>query len=653
METAKSIVILLILVMLTVGPSQSAEEPARRVSNTRTANCLVKITCDPAILPPDSRVISYLLHSSGVGGKAAREVLDLLTAETDSLFTIEYLQLPSSESLAARIRSPRRRFEGEDQAAELEYQMMMETEMEREEYGLFSAPQPKPSSPGARSLYGTTRTRRTAPTPARTPLPTSPSSVDEQTYLFGLNINLPEDVKPAAGEFLIALVENLRSALRKSYDAYIEELHSRLRLSEHNRDITETQLAETTSQVEAVKVTPPIRLIPEEAAVHQQLETIVDLSNLSQAMPFEEVVIELENAADPPLQIQPNWKDLLEFADIEPTTPALIDPLTGIKLSKALELLTSGLSSDLSEVGYVVDNGVVVIATENALPKKMVTHVYEISALAHLPAGGGGLVRGIQESIEPDSWFDLSVTGEGTINVSMGNKLAVYQTLDIHRKIYEFLQSVTVDMPARTPLQIPPEVLLGENRDLLREKRSIEMEIARLRARQLAIEMQIVEMQHDIVTEVQPPDPVVSQLQQLIEMHAEQLALMERQYEAGRLEGNELADVKEKLTRAQIDLNRRRQQATLSGRGAHAEKYNLELADLTIELAEEMAALKTIGEQLGQTDQQLTVATMIDPRASRIRMATRAFEMADERVNEVNARIVNLRPPTVSVLGGR
>jgi len=370
-------------------------------------------------------------------------------------------------------------------------------------------------------------------------------------------------------------------------------------------------------------------------------------------MPFENVVIQLENSVVPPLQIQPNWKDLLEFADIEPTTPAMMDPLTGIKLSKALELLTSGLSSDLSVVDYVVDDGVVEIATENALPRKMLTHVYEIPALAYSPASSGGLVRGIQESIEPDSWFDLSTTGEGTINVSVGNKLAVYQTLDIHRKIQEFLQSVTVDMPARTPLPVHPEVLLSENRDLLREKRGIEMEIARLQAQQLAIEMQIVQMSHDLVTKVQPPDPVVSQLEQLIEMHTEQLALMEKQAEAGRLEGNELADVKEKLTRAKIDLAKRRQQTSLPAGGAHVEKYNLELADLTIELAEKMAALKIISEQLGQAEHQLAAATTIDPRLSKIRMATRAFEIADQRVSELNAELASLQPPVVSVLGGR
>ncbi len=133
----------------------------------------------------------------------------------------------------------------------------------------------------------------------------------------------------------------------------------------------------------------PIGLDPADAAVYEQLEQIVDLSNLTQTMTFEDVVAELENSADPPLQIQPNWKDLLEMAELEPTTPAMMDALTGIKLRKALEVLVAGVSSDFAIVDYVVDEGVIVIATEEALPQKMVTRVYDITDLVGQPSQGG------------------------------------------------------------------------------------------------------------------------------------------------------------------------------------------------------------------------------------------------------------------------
>jgi hypothetical protein len=673
METTKRIVIMLILGLLAVGPSQSAEKPAKRISNTRTASCLVKITCDPAILPPDSRVINFLLRSSAIGGKAAREVLDLSTDEAIGLFTVEYLQLPSSDSGTMWRPSPKgasRMGAIEGEMDEYEYAMMMEQEMEKRSQSM-------PTTPETHMRYGGPRTPKTAPTTRRTPSTISPSSVDEHTYLFGLNINLREEVKPAAKEFMIALVENLRRALRNFYAAYVDECNSQLESAEHNRDWAQTQLAKAMEQVEAIKVTPlgpPLRRSPADAAVYEQLEEIVDLSNLTQGMPFEQVISELKHSVDPPLQIQPNWKELLEMAELEPTTPALVDPLTGIKLRKALEVLVAGVSSERATVSYVVDEGVILIATEDALPRKneLVTAVYQTSGLDTT-----ALVQLIQNTIEPGSWRDASKilssnvgnysteglgghvqvlqkeTGridKGNIVAYPPNKLVILQTYEVHGKIEELLRSMTADISASIPLDASPEMHLSEKRSLLREKQSIEMEMARLLARQSAIERQIAATEMQIAKKLES-DPVTAELQQLVEMHTSQLALMERQFQAGTLGSAELAAIKEKLTRAKIELAQRHEQLSKSAGGDQLTKYNNELADKTIEFAEKTAALQVLSEQLGRTEQQYMTATVLDPQVSRIRQATRAFEIADQRVDKLNARIVNLQPPVVSILG--
>jgi len=676
MQTAKRTTIMVILALLTVGPGQSAEESARKISNTLTANCLVKITCDQAILPPDSLAVSYLVRSSAVAEKAAREVLGIAPEESQDSVEIQMEAISSSESAAMSMMSPESQVlrSGLRPRAD-EYMMeeyMMEEDMMREEMSptmstasrsarattvrrpgestaQYEARQRAQAAARARA-EAAARSRRQIAT-SRSTLTQSSSSAADGTMLFRLQVNLEQGLKPMAREFMSALVDNLRDALLKSRDAYVDELHSQLSLAEHNRDKIEAQLAEATSHIEAVRVTPPLDLTTADVAVREQLEQIVDLSDLKQEMAFNDVIAELKNSVDPPLQIQPNWKDLLDTAEIEPTTPAMMDPLSSIKLRKALELLLAGVSSESAKVGYVVDDGVIVIATEDALPRKMLTCVYEIPALARSQGGATGLVRTIQQSVEPNSWFDLSDTGKGTISISIGNKLAIYQTYDVHEKIFQFLKSMTVNIPVSTTVQNPPEMLLSEKHDLLREKQGIEMDVARLRARQTAIEMQIVQMSNDLVTKAQPPDPVVSQLEQLVEMHTEQLKLMEKQAEVGRLTSNELADVKEKLTRAKIDLAKRRQETSVAAGSARAEKYNDELADLTIELAEKTAALQVLDKQLGQTEQQLTAATMVDPQLSRVRAATRMFEIADQRINELNALIANLQPPVVSMLG--
>jgi len=233
----------------------------------------------------------------------------------------------------------------------------------------------------------------------------------------------------------------------------------------------------------------PIGLDPLDAIVYEQLEKIVDLSDLSPGMSFGEVIERLKTSVDPAIQIQPNWKDLLENAEVEQATPAGMDPLTGIKLRKAIEILIAGVTSaqlgEFGEITYVVDEGVVQIGTLDMLPPKMVHRVYDVSDLVAEPANygqigrmmgmqnmmmggmgggmmGGGMMGGqgsmmqaqsllqlIEETIEPDSWFDLSDTGQGTIMAypsQQPTKLAVMQTHEVHVEIEKLLEALRVSL---------------------------------------------------------------------------------------------------------------------------------------------------------------------------------------------------------------
>ena len=133
METAKRIIFLLILAILVISPVQSDEKQSAQISNTRTANCLVKVTCDPAILPLNLETIDYLLRSSGVGGKARREVLGISLDQDYDLFTIEYMQSLASDDLGGvglptRNSRTGRLSKSEGGMDEYEYAMMMEAE---------------------------------------------------------------------------------------------------------------------------------------------------------------------------------------------------------------------------------------------------------------------------------------------------------------------------------------------------------------------------------------------------------------------------------------------------------------------------------------------------------------------------------------------
>ena len=193
MEATKQIVILLVLILLTSAPAQSANGAAAAdISNTRTASCVVKITSNPMILPLDDATIDYLLHSTGIGGRIAREVLNISSDQVSDIFKIETLAGATGRILP------------EDSS--------QRTEVRGQKSELLSFEQ-----------------LRTAA---------------EQTILFRLSVELGGDVKPAAEEFMDALVDNLRSTLIKAFEDYKLRFGNQLKLAEQEATSAETGLRE-------------------------------------------------------------------------------------------------------------------------------------------------------------------------------------------------------------------------------------------------------------------------------------------------------------------------------------------------------------------------------------------------------------------------
>ena len=144
MEHTKHIIIVLIFTLLTTGTAVSQES---EMSDTLTASCLMKIISDPSILPLEDMTIDYLLHSSGVAGKASRETLEEQLSD-EALG--EALQI---EWLADEVDMMQPGFLGdspqdEEGMSEYDYQMMMMQEMGRgmSEFAPFQpGPSPCPS----------------------------------------------------------------------------------------------------------------------------------------------------------------------------------------------------------------------------------------------------------------------------------------------------------------------------------------------------------------------------------------------------------------------------------------------------------------------------------------------------------------------------
>jgi hypothetical protein len=170
----------------------------------------------------DSITIDYLLHSTSVGGRVALEILDITPDQVSDIFIIETLGGASGRALPEPLPMRRATPTGRD---EYEYEMMMERERLGREYTASTA------LPGS--------SRRTS---ATTAIP--PNSAAEQTILLKLQVNLPENVKPAAEEFMYALVDRLRSTLVKVFEDYKLRFESQLRLADQEATRAEADLRE-------------------------------------------------------------------------------------------------------------------------------------------------------------------------------------------------------------------------------------------------------------------------------------------------------------------------------------------------------------------------------------------------------------------------
>lgn len=233
---------------------------------------------------------------------------------------------------------------------------------------------------------------------------------------------------------------------------------------------------------------------PENEQVYQQLSKTVDLSMLRPEMPFSEAINILEESVSPPLTIIPMWVDLEQNAEVYRSTPINMSAISSIPLQTALKLLLESVSTGFAQLDYVVESGIIKIATEGSLDVKLQTRTYDVSLLLGQPAeyyagtgegrgGQGGGQRGqsggtgtgggeyyseyfedetesmsreerqqqteqrketlittIQETISPASWFEAG--GEGTITSYENKKLIIRQTREIHQDIKNLLDEM-------------------------------------------------------------------------------------------------------------------------------------------------------------------------------------------------------------------
>lgn len=118
----------------------------------------------------------------------------------------------------------------------------------------------------------------------------------------------------------------------------------------------------------------------------KQSRKTIDLSGLAPETPFAEAIDILRNSTKPQLNIIVFWRDLEENSDVDRHTPIGLESVSGVSLGKNLELMLMSVSSDPKSLGYVVENGVIIIATKDSLPTKRRARIYDVTDLVGRPA---------------------------------------------------------------------------------------------------------------------------------------------------------------------------------------------------------------------------------------------------------------------------
>jgi hypothetical protein len=149
---------------------------------------------------------------------------------------------------------------------------------------------------------------------------------------------------------------------------------------------TETCRANSKRPYARINSKNQVRRIPK-TAYRQIRRGTANPSSFRPDMPFSEAIDILRNSTFPRLNIAVLWKDLEENADIYRDTPIGMNGLSGVPLRTHLKVLLMSVSGGAAEqLGYVVDDGVIIIATQGSLPRKMKTRIYDITDLVSPPA---------------------------------------------------------------------------------------------------------------------------------------------------------------------------------------------------------------------------------------------------------------------------
>jgi hypothetical protein len=596
MRTSKQAAIAIVsLTTAVLGMQASASQQAesKKPSNTWRMRCVVKVTTAAEVLPLSFQLVESLLRSDAVAGKAAETVWPRGHGTSDAYFSIRRLGgSDAQESLENDIASP----------------------------------------------------------PSVGPLVTG-----TQTAVFDLHVHLDNDVGPVAREFGNAMIENLRAELQKAFATHRDNLQRQLQDAEGQHKTLRTQFEDMIRQ--GTFASPQtIQPDPADEALAKQLHRVVDLSAMTQQTPASQAFEILAHSVEPPLNVVVLWRDLLENANVEPSSPIEMDGPSLIQLGAGLQSMLDALADPLAagkeyRVDYIVAGGAITVATRMGLPqKKLETRVYDLPPLLRTGSQAPELAALIRETIEPDSWHDPYLgSGNGTITPSTDGRLIISQSRDVHIRIQELLTKVTSEVALALPSEAPQETLADRLESLLGYREQLEQELDRLQERQSQLARERNEERRKAA------EAALRATREKLYAATDQLKQVQADMAKAKADDPQNAKLQQSIQKLEECMDHCRQIAP----GSFTDLgWWIPLSQGTEEktVAERIAAkqsdLREVSRRIAETQRMQAGSKTFDPEFSRIEWTARRCEQADARIHNLKTRIEDLQPCMVTVIGG-
>ncbi|MBN1764094.1 MAG: hypothetical protein JW860_02460 [Sedimentisphaerales bacterium] len=197
------------------------------------------------------------------------------------------------------------------------------------------------------------------------------------------------------------------------------------------------------------------------------------------------------------------------------------------------------------------------------------------------------------------------------------------------------------------------EHILEKIRNMDNHKQELEMNLIGMRARREALQRQI-EKCADQFHERLANDPVIKELEDIMERQTSHLAETERMVKEGQLARQELNELHDELARSRMALAERREMIRMQTGGESLERWNEELVNISMQLTGNEVQLNFIREKMEEIKAKdlLALATQYETEIGiNLDLAYSILKRSAEQRERVRDQLETLRPPSIQILG--